>query len=242
MRNVYLIAQRELRGFFLGFYGYLILAAYLLASGLLFNLFAVGDREKFSRQVLEDYFFQTSGLVMIMAVLLAMRLIAEEKQTQSFVLLRTSPVSEREIVLGKFLSAVAVLAISLAASAYLPALILVNGKISFSHVAVGYLGLLLLGAASIAIALLASVWFSSQFMAGAVGGLMIAVLLVAWMAGRVSDAPLKELLTYVALHNLHFRTFSNGIPHVRDVVYYLGVTLFFLECAARSLESWKWRP
>ena len=202
----------------------------------------MGDREKFSRQVLEDYFYHTSGLVMIMAVLLAMRLIAEEKQTQSFVLLRTSPVSEREIVLGKFLSAVAVLLISLAASAYLPALILVSGKISFSHLAVGYLGLLLLGAASIAIALLASVWFSSQFMAGAVGGLMIALLLVAWMAGRVSDAPLQELLTYVALHNLHFRTFSSGIPHLRDVVYYLGVTLFFLECAVRSLESWKWRP
>ena len=52
---------------------------------------------------------------------------------------------------------------------------------------------------------------------------------------------LNSLLNYVALHNLHFLPISRGLLHLRDVVYYLGVTVFFLECSVRSLESWRWR-
>ncbi len=241
MINVYLIARRELAGFFSTFSGYLILAFYLLASGLLFNIYALGSQAKFSERVVEDFFFNSSGMVMILALLLAMRLIAEEKQTRTFVLLRTAPVSEREIVWGKFLSALAFLAMALAASVYLPGLVLIAGKVSLLHILTGYLGLLLLGAASIAIALVASVWFNSQFMAGAIGGLMIGLLLVTWMVARISEEPLKGLLSYIALHNIHFRTLSKGVVNLRDVVYYLGVIVFFLEVSVRSLEAWRWR-
>ena len=93
MKNVGLIARRELRGYFSTFSGYLILAAHLLLSGLLFNVFAVGNRAKLSQQVLEDFFYLASGMAIITAVLLSIRLIAEERQIQTFVLLRTAPVS-----------------------------------------------------------------------------------------------------------------------------------------------------
>jgi hypothetical protein len=61
------------------------------------------------------------------------------------------------------------------------------------------------------------------------------------MLGRISEPPLKELLIMAALHNEHFRTFRGGILHIRDLVYYAGVVLFFVEAAVHSLESRRWR-
>ena len=241
MKNILLICRRELQGYFTTFSGYVILAAHLLLSGILFNAYALGSRAKFSQRVVEDFFYMASGMAMVTAILLAIRLIAEERQTQTLVLLRTAPVTEREIVLGKFLSALAFLSITLLLSVYLPLLVLVHGKVSLAQIAAGYLGLFLLGAACISIALLASAWSSSQLMAGAVAALMVSLLVVAWMAGRISEEPIKGLLSYVALHNLHFLSISRGLLNLRDVVYYLGVTAFFLECSVRVLESWRWR-
>ena len=78
-------------------------------------------------------------------------------------------------------------------------------------------------------------------MAGAIGGLMVTLLLVAWLLGQVTTEPLKGLFTYLALHNLHFDPFSRGIVNASDVAFYAGLTLFFVEAAVRSLESWGWR-
>ena len=241
MKIVFLIARRELAAYFSTFSGYLILAAYLLVSGLLFNIYALGREAKFSQDVLRDFFYYSSGMALVAAVILAMRLLAEERQMQTLVLLQTAPVTEREVVWGKFLSALAFFAVMIALSIYMPALIFVNGRVAILQILTGYLGLLLLGAATIAIALLASAWSRSQIMAGVVGAVMVALLTMAWMVARITDAPLSGLMSYVALHNLHFRTFSLGTLNLRDVVYYLGVTLFFIECAVRSLESRLWR-
>ena len=241
MSKILLIARREFGAYFATFSGYLILAAYLLISGLLFNIYALGREAKFSQDVLADYFYYSSGMVMVAAVILAMRLIAEERQTHTLVLLQTAPVTEREVVWGKFLSALAFFGVLLLVSLYLPALVFINGKISVLQIMTGYLGLLLLGSACIAIALLASSWSQSQLMAGTIGALMVVLLLITWMIARITDEPLKGLMYYLALHNLHFRTFSRGTLHLRDVIYYCGVTIFFLECAVRSLESRVWR-
>jgi ABC-2 type transport system permease protein len=180
-------------------------------------------------------------MAMITAVLLSIRLVAEERQMETLVLLRTAPITERQIVWGKYLSALAFFLLTLLVSIYMPALIFVHGKVSLLQIASGYLGLLLLGSACIAITLLASVWSGSQIMAGAIGGLMVTLLLVAWLLGQVTTEPLKGLFAYIALHNLHFGPFSRGIVHVRDLAFYAGVTLFFVEAAVRSLESWGWR-
>lgn len=241
MHHVLLIARRELAGYFASLSGYLILAGHLLVSGLLFNVFAVGSQARLSQEVLADFFYYASGMAIITALLLSVRLIAEERQLQTLVLLRTAPVTERQVVWGKYLSALAFFALTLVLSVYLPALIFVNGKVSLLQIAAGYLGLLLLGSACIAIALLASVWSPSQLIAAAAAGVMVTLILVAWMLAHVTEEPLKSLFFYAALHNLHFRTFSQGIVHLRDVVYYVGLTAVFLEAAVGSLEAWRWR-
>lgn len=241
MNPVLLIARREFSAYFASLSGYLILAGNLLVSGLLFNVYAVSNRPKFSQKVLEDFFYFSSGIAIVTAVVLAVRLIAEERQSQTLVLLTSAPVSERQIVMGKYFSALAFFALITLASVYLPTLILFNGKITALQIMGGYLGLVLLGSAVLSISMLASSWASSQLMAAAFAGVMVIILLVTWLAARVTEPPLKEILSFLALHNTHFNNFSSGLLNMKDVVYYLSVTVFFLECTVLSLASWRWR-
>ena len=241
MGKIFLIAGREMHTFFNTWTGYLIAACALLIDGLLFNAFAVGSREKLSADVLSDFFYFSSGISMVAAIFLAMRLVAEERQNKTILLYFTSPVSERAIIYGKFLSALTFFLFLHALSVYLPALILIHGKISLGHIAVGYLGLCLLGASVIAMVLLASVLAPNQLLAGVLGAVMVVVFLVMWMLSDIVDAPLKELYSYIAIHNDHFTPFSRGIINTCDVVYYLSLVVFFLECSVSALKARRWQ-
>src|SRR4051812_7919103 len=156
MSATLLITQRELGTYLRSMTGYIIAALLLLVDGLLFNIFAIGGDDKLSAAVIAQFFFYTSGLTMIASVFISMRLVAEERQTGTLVLLTSSPVKDAAIIVGKFLSGWLFLAIVLAVTIYMPLLVLVNGKVSFGHLAAGYLGLLLLSAAAMAIGTLGS--------------------------------------------------------------------------------------
>src|SRR5260370_116781 len=145
---------------------------------------------------------------MIAAVFISMRLLAEERQTGTISLLYSSPVRDGEIVLGKFLSSLAFLAIMTLASVFMPALILVNGKISLGHIVAGYLGLLLLGGASLAIGIFGSALAKSQIIAAIVSGCLLTFLVACWLLARVTERPLSGIFTAMALHNQHFQPFQ----------------------------------
>jgi ABC-2 type transport system permease protein len=170
-----------------------------------------------------------------------MRLLAEEKQSGTIVLFYTSPISERQLIYGKFLSAAIFSIVLHILSLYLPALIFINGKVSLGHLASGYLCLFLIGAAAIAITQFASTIAPNQLVAAVTGALLTVTLLVCWMLADVVEPPFKEIFSYLSIHNKHFTPFSQGIVHTRDVIYYLSVIVFFLECSVRALESRRWR-
>lgn len=237
MSKTFLIAGRELQAFFTTWMGYIIAAVALIISGLLFMSFALGDKPKFSADVLADYFYFTSGIGMVASLFLCMRLFAEETQTGTIKLFYTSPVTERQMVYGKFLSAFVFFLFLCVVSLYLPMLIKLNGKISFGHLVSGYIGLLLLGSAVMSMSLFASVLASNQLLAGILGAFLVVTALILWMVAPVVEPPFKDLFHYLAIHNRHFTSFSRGIVHTRDIVYYLSVTIFFLECSVRCLEA-----
>jgi ABC-2 type transport system permease protein len=236
-----LIARRELSGFFTTWMGYIIVAAALVIEGLLFNTYAVGSEAKFSAKVLEDFFYFASGITMVAGLFLAMRLVAEEKQNGTIILFYTSPITERQLIYGKFLSAALFGLILHLVSVYMPALILLEGKISLGHLASGYLVLALLGSASIAISLFASTIAPNQLIAGVLGALMIVVLLVLWMLAEVSDPPFRQIFSYIAIHNRHFNPFAQGIVNTQDIVYYITTTFLFLEFSVRALQAGRLR-
>ncbi len=237
MSKVLVIAFRELRTYFQTWLGYGVAAAALLLSGVLFNAFALGDAPKYSSDVLRDYIYFASGIGIATTLVLSLRLIAEEKQNRSLVLLLSSPVSEREIIWGKFLAAFVLFTLINLISLYLPALILLEGKISFGQIAVGYLGISLIGAAVLALSLFASAIASTQLIAGVIAIAITFILLLLWKLAVKTDAPYRDVLAYISLHNERFSGFTLGVLHLRDLVYYLSLVIFFNECAARALEE-----
>ena len=239
--NTLLIARREIATYLKTPAGYIIVAAVLLIDGILFNAYAMGGRPRLSSDVLEDFFFFSSGTTMIACILLSMRLLAEERQTGTIVLLYTSPVREVEVVLGKYLSALAFFAGLTALTIYMPLLIFVNGKVSFGHVLSGYLGLFLLGSATLAVGLFGSSLAKSQVVAAIVSAATVVAMLLLWKIGQVADPPFDDLFAALSLHNRRFNSFQRGIVEVSHVVYYLSVTYVFLLGTTKVLESRRWR-
>jgi ABC-2 type transport system permease protein len=240
MTKMFLLARRELHGYTRSPLGASIIAGSLLIEGILFYWKGL-TQKLLSAEVLSEFFYWSSGVTMAAALILAMRLIAEERQTQTFTLLSTSPLRDWEIIVGKFLSAFGMLFLLTALTLYMPLLILVNGKVSVGHIAVGYLGLLLLGGATIAIGLFASAIAKSQVVAAIVGAAFLVPLLTLWMIARAVDPPVNRFLNALALHHENYRPFMNGILELQGVVYYVVVTYFFLLAATKILEARRWR-
>ncbi|HJZ87041.1 MAG TPA: ABC transporter permease [Polyangia bacterium] len=241
MKPILLIARRELAAYLRSMSGYAIMAAALFVDGLFFNGMALGGEAKRSSEVLAVFFQIAGGVTMIASVLLSMRLLAEERQAGTITLLYSSPLRDREIVIGKFLSALVMLAIITAATVYMPALILVNGKISWGQVGAGYLGVLLLGSAALAVGTFGSSLARSQVIAALISACMVAALVVCWMLARVTERPLSEIFAALALWNRHFPPFTEGVVHLRDLTYYVGITYVALFGGTRVLEARRWR-
>ncbi len=241
MRPIFLIARRELSAYLRSLSGYVIIAALLFISGLLFNAFALGNGEKRSSEVLSAFFYFSFGTTTVAAILLSARLLAEERQSGTISLLYSSPVRDAEIVIGKFLAAIGFLAIATLVSIYMPLLVMVNGKISWGHIAAGYFGLLLVGSAVTAIGTFGSSLARNVVVAAIINACIVVALLVTWMLAKVTDRPLTDIFTAMALYNEHFVPFQSGIVHLRDVVYYLAVTYLALFGATRVLEARRWR-
>ena len=140
-------------------------------------------------------FFGTAATAMI----LSFWLITAERQQHTIILLNTSPIRDTEIVVGKFLASFVFLAVIVSLSVYMPLLIKVHGKISWSEIFVGYIGLLMVGAAVIAIGLFASA-MSKNMLVAALGSLGITVLLgnIFQLAKRM-EPPLKDVFRELVL-------------------------------------------
>ncbi len=241
MKSALLIARRELAAYVRTPSGYVIMAAVLLVDGLLFNAFAVGSTAKLSSKVLQDFFYFAAGTTMIASVLVSMKLLAEERAAGTMALLFTSPLREWEIIVGKFLSALLFLSVLTLLTAYMPALIFINGKVSLGHIAAGYFGLLLLGASTLSLGLLGSALARNQLVAGVLGAAFVVALLACWMLARIVDDPIKPVLRYLALFDQHFRPFQRGMLRLSDVVFFVSVVWFSLLAATRVLQNQRWQ-
>jgi ABC-2 type transport system permease protein len=238
--RITLLIHRELRAAFRSPVGSVVVAAMLLLEGILFHWLALSQK-LLSAEVLEQFFYYASGVTMGAAVILSMRLVAEERQTGTIVLLNTSPISSLEVVLGKYLSVVIILLFATILSLYMPALIFVNGKVSVGHILVGALGLVLIGSAVAAIGLFASTLTRSQIVAVLLGSAMTLAMILLWVLAKAAEPPLNEFFNALALHHENFRPFMAGTLNLGSAMYYLAVTYLFLLAATKTLEARRWR-
>lgn len=236
-----IIFRREFNAYVRAPIGYIVGAVVLFLDGLLFFGYILGaDAQLLSGYVLSRFFYFASGMTTIAAVVLSLRLIAEERQTGTQLLLDTSPVRDREIVLGKFLAALAFLSALNAATIYMPLLIMVNGKITIGQIVAGYVGLTLIGGAVLAIGIFGSALSRSQLVAAVVTSVITSMFYLFWQISEAVEYPLSSFLASLAIHQRHFPGFQQGIYHLRDIVYYLSLTWFFLYLATRVMEAKRW--
>jgi ABC-2 type transport system permease protein len=241
MNNTLLLAGRELRAYAGSPIGYVVTAVMLLAEGLYFYALGLKGGSRLSTEVL-DVFFQAAGSGgMVMAALLSMRLIAGERESGTLVLLNTAPIREHEIVVGKFLAGLAFLSLLALLAAYMPMLVMVNGKVSVGHVLVGYLGVVLLSASSLAIGLFASAVSPNQIIAALVAGILLLTLFLLYFVAPATEPPINGFLNGLNIYHLRQQGFRSGVLKLENVIYNLAVAYFFLLAATKVLEARRWR-
>jgi ABC-2 type transport system permease protein len=241
MRGMLLVARRDLAAYLNNYWGYAVIAAVLIIDGLLFNAVALGDAPKYSSKVIEEFFYFSFGTTIIASILLTMRLFAEERQTGTIVLVDCSPLSDWQLVGGKYLSAMAVLGAMVLLTVYMPALVFVNGKVSYGHIVAGYTGLLLVAGATAAIGTFTSTISRSQLVAGFISVAIVVFLLITWLLAKVADPPLKDILSYLSFFDRHYRGFMRGQINTEDVIYYLSIIFVSLMLSSRFLAARRWR-
>lgn len=241
MRGMLLVARRELAAYLNSYWGYVVIALVLLIDGLLFNGVALGDRPKYSAEVIEQFFYFSFGTTIIASILLTMRLVAEERQTGTIILIDSSPLRDWQLVGGKYLSALVVVFVMVLLTLHMPALVFVNGKVSYGHIVAGYTGLMLVAASTLAIGTFASTISRSQLVAGVLSTVIVVFFLLTWLVAKKVDPPFDELLSYMSYFQRHFRSFMRGQIKTEDVLYYLSLAFGFLVASSRFLAARRWR-
>jgi ABC-2 type transport system permease protein len=240
MRAIRIIYRRELGAYARAWFSWILAGIFLLVTGLLFQAFALD--KSLSAFVLERYFMYAGGTAIGLGVLLSFRLISEERQNHSMVLLTTSPVRDRDIVLGKYFAALTFLAFLLALSLYIPVMLKIGNKISLAQILVGYFGMVLLGGAALAIGLFASSLTRYQLVAGVLALVVTVVMCFLFPFGKKLEGAPREVFGELDLWWVHYQAgFMRGILNLKDVVYYVAVIYFFLLLSVKTLEAKRWQ-
>ncbi len=254
MRNLWIICHKELRSYFVSPIAYLLLTMFALIFGFFFwnalayfifmgmesqmrgETFPMNINEQVVRPLLSN--ISVVGLFFI--PMITMRLFAEEKRTGTIELLATSPISDSEIILGKWLAAMMLYASMLLFTALNFTFLFQYGKPDWKPLAIGYLGLLLQAGGLLAVGTFISTLTRNQIIAGAA---TFAVCLLLWVLEWISGyetATWARVLSYLSVIT-HFESFARGVIDSKDAIFYVTMTFVGLFFTARSMESLRWR-
>lgn len=191
--------------------------------------------------ILEPALRNFSVILLLIVPVLTMRLIAEEKKQKTSELLLTSPVTITQIILGKYAAVLALYAMMLGLTLYMPLLLDRFGAVSWWPVLSGYVGLFLVGAVFLSVGLLASALTENQMIAAMISfALLLLMWLVGWAGAATADSDVGRMLSYLSLLG-HLNNFLSGLIDTRDVVYLLGLIAVSLFLTHRVVESYRWR-
>ena len=238
MRRIALICGKEIGTYLSSPMAYIVSAIFIALSGASFTTYLA--QTSYSDTSIRGFLETGQLLILLFSALLTMRLISEERKLGTWELLLTAPVREYEIVLGKFISCLLGLVGMLILTLYFPLLLLIFGDPDIGPILTSYLGLFLLGSASVAIGIFASSLTPNQIVSAVVAGGILFGLWFLGMVGSLIPEPLGEILSYFSLSQ-HFPGFVRGVVDTRDVIYYLSVTAVFLFLSVRSIETERWR-
>jgi ABC-2 type transport system permease protein len=190
--------------------------------------------------VISPLLHNLSVVLVILIPVITMRSFAEEKRSGTIELLTTSPITDVQVIVGKWLSAVIMYAFMLLSTVLDILFLFRYGNPDWKPLAIGYLGLLLQAGGLIAIGAFISTLTKNQIIAGAV---TFGVCLMLWVLGWVSQyetATWAQVLSYMCVIT-HFESFAKGLLDTKDVLFDVTVIFLGLFFTARSMESMRWR-
>jgi ABC-2 type transport system permease protein len=230
------ISRREIRTYFNSPVAYIVVTVFTIITGYLFftQLFLEQQAE------MRGFFGSMPLLFMFLAPAITMRLLADEKSSGTLEMLITMPVRDWEVVVGKFLAAMALVCAALALTLVFAITVRALGPLDRGPAIGGYVGLLLMGGAYIAIGVMCSAFTRNSIVAFIVS---FAICFALFLFGHVVQfvpQSLQPLVAFLSISN-HFENISRGVIDTRDVIYYLSVMAVSLLMATLALESRRWR-
>ncbi len=255
MLKTFALFRRELSYYFQSAVAYAVIAVFVLLGGYFFynllgyfNIASIQAMQNpvqarslsLTESLLQPLFGNMSAVLLLLLPLLTMRLFTEERRSGSAEMLFTYPVSDWNVILGKFFAAVAVYAVMLVMTVPFTSLLYYFSTPETGAVVSGYLGLFLMGVAFLAMGVFFSSLGDSQLVAGAATfGCGLLFLIIGWITPFVSPR-VAAVLDELSIMR-HMDGFARGIIDTNDLVFYLNLTLFFLFMCARVLDSARWR-
>ena len=253
MGNILTLAQKELRAYFVSPIAYVLLVFFALLFGYFYvssinfmvqlsmGQFGMGGPQiiNINEFMIRPLFGNTAVILLFMLPMLTMRSFAEEKRSGTIELLLTSPLTDFQIILGKFLGAMALYTLMLSLTLVHIGVLFWYGEPEWAPVLSGYLGLLLMGGSFISIGLAISSMTKNQIVAG---DSTFAVLLLSWIIiwmGDASGTMTQSVLAYLSILE-HLDDFSKGVIDTTHVTYYVSFITLGLFLTAKSMDMARW--
>ena len=237
MNNISAILKKELKTYFNSPIAFITIATFLIITSWLF--FYNGDYHFFAIQTsdIRNLFNYGAVVMLFIAPAISMRLISEEKYNGTLELLVTMPIDDWEIILGKYLSTVTMYFIIILGMLVTPITVMMIGDPEIGVILTSYIGFFLLGATYLAIGLAASAFTKNQIVAFIITVIILSVL---YFIGNVTSGSsvIAEVFNYLSVHT-HFQNFFKGVIDMRDIMYFLSITVISLAIASAALSSRK---
>ena len=253
MRNILAIAQRELNAYFSSPIGYVLVGFFALLFGWFFYVplayfeqqsmqagMNPGQTLNVNQMLVGPAFMNTTVIMLLVFPLITMRTYSEEKRSGTIELLLTSPLTDLEIILGKFLGAMLLYVAMLSITLVHMAILFIYGDPEWKPIATGYLGLLLMGGCFLSLGLFISSLTKNQIVAAMA---TFAVFLMLWVINWISTfvgPTTQAVLAHLSITE-HFDDFAKGIIDTKHVIYYLSFMALGLFLTMKSVDSERWR-
>jgi ABC-2 type transport system permease protein len=255
MRNILAIAQKELKSYFSGpiayiaigiwalLYGYFFIAIlqYFVRQSMQMGQFGMQAQSmNVNQQLIRPLLQNVTIMILFTLPMVTMRTYSEEKRSGTIELLLTSPLTDFQIVMGKFLGAMALYGVMLLVTMIHIALLFIYGHPEWKPIVTAYLGVLLLGGCFVSLGLFISSLTKNQIVAGMV---TFAVFLLFWIItwiGSFSGPAIDKLTQYLSIID-HLDDFTKGVIDTSHLIYYLSFIAFGLFLTVKSVDTERWR-
>jgi ABC-2 type transport system permease protein len=254
MNNILAIAHKELKGYFASPIGFIVVGLFSLLFGFFFySLLEFFNRQSMqmlgggatppmnvNEQLIRPVFLNASVIVLFVLPMITMRTYSEEKRSGTIELLLTAPLTDFQIIMGKFVGAMSLYAVMLAVTFIHIAVLFAFGNPEWVPILTAYLGLLLMGGCFVSVGLLISSLTKNQIVAGMI---TFAVFLMLWVINWIASftgPTAQAVLNYLSITD-HLDDFTKGIIDTKHLVYYVSFITLGLFLTARSVDMERWK-